>query len=97
MSTQKTYLGDGVYADVEHGMIKLTAENGIEATDTIYLDPEVFAALWLWAKRSDQTNHGASLSDFWNGEINRQLEEIELDLARLSRAFVQRLEWEREQ
>jgi hypothetical protein len=41
----KRYLGDGVYVEVDRGMLKLTAENGIEATDTIYLDPEVFRAL----------------------------------------------------
>ncbi len=41
----KRYIGDGVYADVDRGMIKLTAENGLCATDTIYLEPEVFEAL----------------------------------------------------
>ena len=39
----KQYLGDGVYADMERGMIKLTTENGIEATNTIYLDDTVYA------------------------------------------------------
>lgn len=38
----KRYLGDGVYADLdEGGRIVLTAENGIYATNTIYLEPEV--------------------------------------------------------
>ena len=41
----KRYLGDGVYVDSEKGMLKLTAENGISATDTIWLEPEVYAAL----------------------------------------------------
>jgi hypothetical protein len=41
----KTYLGDGVYVDFDHGAIKLTAENGVEATATIYLEFEVFYAL----------------------------------------------------
>lgn len=42
----KRYLGDGVYAEWEpRGVIKLTAENGIAATDTIYLEPEVYEAL----------------------------------------------------
>lgn len=41
----KTYLGDGVYADVENGMIKLTAENGLRAYNTIFLEPEVYEAL----------------------------------------------------
>jgi len=37
----KTYLGDGVYADVERGMIKLTTEGGMDTDNTIYLEPEV--------------------------------------------------------
>jgi hypothetical protein len=41
----KQYLGDAVYVEVEHGMLKLTTEDGIQATNTIYLEPEVFAAL----------------------------------------------------
>lgn len=47
----KTYLGDGVYADVDHQvdgqgqMVVLTTENGIRATNTIYLEPEVVGAL----------------------------------------------------
>ena len=42
---EKRYLGDGVYAAIEQGMIKLTAENGIEATSTIYLEVDVMQAL----------------------------------------------------
>lgn len=45
MSQTKSYLGDGVYVDVDAGGLVLTAENGIAATDTIYLDPEVWQAL----------------------------------------------------
>lgn len=41
----KKYLGDGVYADVENGMLKLTVENGISVTDEIYLEYEVYLAL----------------------------------------------------
>jgi len=40
----KQYIGDGVYVDVENGMIKLTTENGIEENNTIYLEPEVLAS-----------------------------------------------------
>jgi hypothetical protein len=43
--TGKVYLGDGVYVVIENGMVKLTAENGVQATDTIYLEPEVFTLL----------------------------------------------------
>ncbi len=41
----KEYLGDGVYVDVEHGSLKLTTEDGISATNTIWLAPEVASAL----------------------------------------------------
>jgi hypothetical protein len=40
----KQHLGDGVYVDYENGMVKLTAENCIEATDTIYLENSVLIA-----------------------------------------------------
>lgn len=39
------YLGDGVYAEVESGMIKLTTRDGARVTNTIYLEPDVFDAL----------------------------------------------------
>ena len=41
----KRYLGDAVYVDVERGRLKLTTEDGISASNTIYLEPEVYAAL----------------------------------------------------
>ena len=47
----KEYLGDGVYVDVEGAMIVLTTEDGIKATNTIYLEPEVYDALTQWARR----------------------------------------------
>ena len=39
----KTYLGDGVYVEVEDDSqhVILTAENGTEQTDRIYLDSHV--------------------------------------------------------
>jgi hypothetical protein len=44
----KHYLGDGVYLELEEsGMIILTTENGIEATNTIYLEPEVYHAMTM--------------------------------------------------
>ena len=43
----KTYLGDGVYLDCREAYrAVLTPENGIVATNTIYLEPEVAFALW---------------------------------------------------
>lgn len=50
----KQYLGDGVYVDIEHGMIKLTTENGIEATNTIYLEDSVLNNLLEYIGRSKQ-------------------------------------------
>ena len=48
----KDYLGDGVYAEVERGMIKLTTRDGIRTTNTIYIDQEVFEALEHFVKRA---------------------------------------------
>lgn len=47
----KTYLGDGVYVDVENNMIKLTTENGVEITNMIVLESEVWTALLAWVAR----------------------------------------------
>lgn len=41
----RAYLGDSVYVEVEHGMLELTTENGIRATNTVYLEDEVLYAL----------------------------------------------------
>lgn len=42
----KEYIGDGVYAAMdEYGQIVLTAENGVGASDCIYLEPEVWTNL----------------------------------------------------
>lgn len=38
----KTYLGDGVYADVEDYAIVLTTETGVETTNTIILEPPIY-------------------------------------------------------
>jgi hypothetical protein len=45
MSTDKQYLGDGVYVAIEYGMVKLTTEDGISVTNTIYMEPAVVEAL----------------------------------------------------
>lgn len=42
---EKTYLGDGVYAGHDGYHIVLTAENGLAVTNTVYLDPGVWANL----------------------------------------------------
>jgi hypothetical protein len=59
----KAYIGDGVYVELEDRMIKLSTarrhkiavddddEDGIVITNTIYLEPEVWAALCEWVSR----------------------------------------------
>lgn len=46
----KTYLGDGVYVEFEDEMIKLTTEDGIEITNTIYLESDVYSNLIKWVE-----------------------------------------------
>jgi hypothetical protein len=48
---EKTYIGDGVYADFNGYHIVLTSENGIGITNTIYLEDSVFIALQEFAKK----------------------------------------------
>lgn len=47
------HLGDGVYAAIECGMIRLTtgAHEGPHVTNTIYLEPEIYAALVRYVDR----------------------------------------------
>lgn len=50
----KDYIGDGVYVEMEDGMIKVTTEDGLpgeEETNVIYLEPEVYKALVRFADR----------------------------------------------
>ncbi|MFI5222627.1 MAG: hypothetical protein ACHQX3_00030 [Nitrospirales bacterium] len=61
----KDYLGDSVYAEIEDGMVKLTTENGLGASNTIFLEPEVIAALNRYVERikgiySEQRATGAT-------------------------------------
>ena len=58
----KTYLGDGVYADVERGMLKLTTEDGVSVTNTIYLEPAVLGALYRYVEgpRPEETTDATS-------------------------------------
>lgn len=54
MSAFKAYLGDGVYVDYNGFGIILTTENGIETTNTIFLEPEVIAALDRYRERLER-------------------------------------------
>ena len=42
---EKRYLGDSVYVELDGGMLKLTTENGLGPSNTIFLEPEVFISL----------------------------------------------------
>ena len=56
---QKTYLGDGVYAALnEADQLVLTAENGISATNTIFIEKEVWDALLIFVKKIQRGEHG---------------------------------------
>lgn len=52
-NNETTYLGDGVYACLENGMLRLTSGSHrlVEANDKIYLEREEFKALLNFAKR----------------------------------------------
>jgi hypothetical protein len=51
---KKEYLGDGVYAEWDtDGYLVLTTENGIAATNTIFLEPRVLQALLDNIKREN--------------------------------------------
>lgn len=45
----KTYLGDGVYCEKENDMIKLWTSNGVDNSEPIYLEYDVFFALLTFA------------------------------------------------
>lgn len=51
MKPTKVYLGDSVYVDIEHGMIKLTTENGMGPSNTIHLESEVYEQLVNYVER----------------------------------------------
>lgn len=54
MGREKAYLGDSVYADIDHfGRIILTTENGLptDPSNEIVLEPEVISALKNYISR----------------------------------------------
>lgn len=60
---KKTYLGDSVYVEVEYGMLKLTTENGLGATNTIFLELEVFENLRIFVERFNSPEPTVPMSD----------------------------------
>ena len=49
MNETKSYMGDGVYVKVSEGVLVLTTEDGVSATNTIILEPDVLANLLNYA------------------------------------------------
>jgi hypothetical protein len=72
VSIGKAYLGDGVYINFNGWAYVLTAENGISATDTIYLEPDVIENLNRYVKRievkDDQKLKGMTTESSWEIE-----------------------------
>lgn len=66
---EKVYLGDGVYADEDGGMIKLTTARG-DGEVYIYLEPEVFAKLVAYARQvwPPETALGQAIEDMSTGD-----------------------------
>lgn len=52
----KTYLGDSVYVDFDGYSLFLTTENGLGASNTIVLEPEVYRALTEYVERLKQSH-----------------------------------------
>lgn len=59
----KVYLGDGVYASFDGYAFVLTTENGIDVTNTIVLEPQVFIALEQYVNRLDPPRRVRILGD----------------------------------
>jgi hypothetical protein len=51
MSSSKHYIGDGVYATLEDGRIKLSAEDGVGVLQVIYLEYDVYQNLVRFIER----------------------------------------------
>lgn len=51
MDRDKAYLGDGLYAEYDGWQIKLYASNGVEATNTVYLEPQALRAFEAYVAR----------------------------------------------
>jgi len=58
----KTYLGDAVYADEWGHGVELTTSDGISATNTIYLEPEVIAYLVKYLEKLGYIGKGKAES-----------------------------------
>ena len=62
---KKQYLGDGVYVEwlADRGQIVLTTEDGLRATNSIYLEGDVVNALFRFAQQVDRAIRDAFPKD----------------------------------
>jgi hypothetical protein len=60
---RKKYIGDGVYCEFDGYAFVLTTENGIDVTNTIVLEPEVYLNLINFI----QNNGNESLGSYMLG------------------------------
>ncbi len=57
----KEYIGDSVYAEFDGFYLTLTTDNGLGPSNTIHLEPAVYAALLEFASRA--TGGDARIAD----------------------------------
>ena len=48
----ETYLGDGAYAKMENGAIKLYTFDGIDESEPVYLNKDVWRMLRMYAQKA---------------------------------------------
>lgn len=79
----KEYLGDSVYAAMEpDGLAKLTTENGGDASNIIYLEPQVAHELIRYLERyMFRTPNFTLKTDQTVPELNRHLAAVHIELA----------------
>lgn len=65
----KEYLGDGVYAAWTGYDVVLTTEDGIKASNTIILEPQVVRALENFLSRLRQLEEQAKAEEERSGEV----------------------------
>lgn len=56
----RAYLGDGVYIEFDGFLLLLTTEDGIRATNTIVLEPDVWLALKAYVARLEADAKGGA-------------------------------------
>jgi len=71
----KEYLGDGLYANFDGFQIELTAENGLNITDTVALEPSVYKRLREYAKAINKEYNLAYFEENDEAEKERLIKE----------------------